>query len=125
MIENVLNPEEFERQGNHENVVRGIAALNDMKSTSPIDSPCVEKLPKKSAAVFVEVPQGTIAFSWHRMAVDMNSINNFMSLRVALAPGTQYVHFVPVLLQRGGLLPDASVEGSGQVLYDDKYFSLH
>ena len=52
MVENVLNPQELERQRNQENVVGRIAALNDMKSASQIDPPRVQKLPKQRAAVF-------------------------------------------------------------------------
>ena len=32
MIEDVLNPEQLKWQGNEENIVRRVAALNDMKS---------------------------------------------------------------------------------------------
>jgi hypothetical protein len=56
VIEDIFDPEEFERQSNQDNIVRGIAPLNDMKTVPKIDFPSVQKLPKQSTAIFVQIP---------------------------------------------------------------------
>src|ERR1035438_1635187 len=103
MIEDVLHPKQFERQSNQENIVGRITALNDMKATPQEDPPGVEELPKKRPAVFPEITQGSTSFFRHRVPVDPNPIDNFVPLLVAFRSGTQYCHFIPILVQRGGL----------------------
>src|SRR4030095_7516325 len=104
MIKNVLNAKKFKWQGNQDNIVGGITALNDMKSASQIDPPRVQELPKKRAAVFAQIPEGTVSLLRHWVAVDMNPIDNLVSSAIALASGTQYSDVVTVLVQRARLL---------------------
>ena len=88
VVENVLNTHKFEWQSNQENIVRRIAPLNDMKSMSKIDPTRKQELPKEGAAVFPEVPEGVTPLCRHGMSVNTNSVDDFVSLEVPLAPGT-------------------------------------
>lgn len=62
MIEDVLDPQEFERQSNQENSVGRITTLNDIESASQVDPPGVKKLPKQRAAVFDQISEKAMAF---------------------------------------------------------------
>src|SRR5215831_14273276 len=99
MVEDVLDAQEFERQDKQENIVGRITTLNDMKSTPQIDPPRVQKFPKQRTRVLAEIAEGTVSFFEHWVPVDMNPVDDFTPLLVALAPGTQYGHLVPVLVQ--------------------------
>src|SRR5260370_9103538 len=99
MIENVFHSQESERQGNHENRVGGITALNDMNSAPQVDPPGVEKLPKQRPEVFTQVPVEIISFFGHGVPLDVNSFDTILPLFVALASWTQYGHFVSVVLE--------------------------
>src|SRR5271157_1645207 len=124
VIEDVLDPQQFERQSNQENIVGRIAALNDMKAAPQEDPASVEELPKERPAVFPEITQGSASF-FHRVPVDPNPIDNFVLLLVPFPSRTQYGHFIPILVQRGGLLPNTRVERNGCVFHDDKDLLLH
>src|SRR5271157_3232092 len=124
VIEDVLDPQQFERQSNQENIVGWITTLNDMKAVPQVDPPSMEELPKERPAVFREIPQGSAAF-FHRVPVDPNPIDNFVLLLVPFPGGTQYGHFIPILVQRGGLLPNTRVERNGCVFHDDEDLLLH
>src|SRR5271157_387262 len=124
VIEDVLDPQQFERQSNQENIVGRITALNDMKAAPQKDPPSVEKLPKERPAVFREIAQGSASF-FHRVPVDANPIDNFVPLLVPFPGGTQYGHFIPILVQRGGLLPNTRIERNGCVFHDDENLLLH
>src|ERR1700689_1188731 len=100
MIEDVFDPEQFERQGDNKDVVRRIAALNDMKSVLQIDPPRVKELPKQRGGVFAPVTEQVITILRMGVPVDMNPLDDFMPSLIALAPRTQDGHFVAVLVQR-------------------------
>src|SRR5208283_4076652 len=125
MIEDVLDPQQFERQSNQENIVGRITALNDMKAAPQEYPPSVEELPKEGPAVFPEISQGSVSFFRHRVPVDPNPIDNFVPLLVSFPSGTQYGHFIPILVQRGGLLPNTRIERNGCVFHDDENLLLH
>src|ERR1035438_10270152 len=125
MIEYVLDPQQFERQGDQENIVGRITGLNDMKAAPQKDPPSVEKLPKERPAVFPEMTQGSASFFRHRVPVDPNHIDNFVRLLVPFPSGTQYGHFIPIMVQRGGLLPNTRIERNGCVFHDDEDLLLH
>src|SRR5664280_3823723 len=122
MVEEVLEPHQFEQQGDQENIVGRITSLNDMKTAPQEDPPSVEELPKERPAVFPEKTQGSASFFRQRVPVDPNPIDKFVSLPVSFPSGTQYVHFIPILVQRGGLLPTTRIERNGCVFHDDKDF---
>ena len=46
MVEDILHAQQLERQGDQEDIVGRIAALNDVKAAPQIDPPGVEELPK-------------------------------------------------------------------------------
>jgi hypothetical protein len=85
MVENVLNPKEFKRQGNQKNVIGRIAALYDFESATHEDPQRVEKLPEQSGAVFIHVPESTVAFSGHGVPEDVDALQYLVSLFGALA----------------------------------------
>src|SRR6516162_6924920 len=100
MIENILDPKESERQGNQENTIRRIAALNDLKSAPQKDPPRVPKFPKQSTPVFEQIPKGGTSFCGHWMSVDVDPVNNFVpSLVTLVPPRTQHAYLVVVLVQ--------------------------
>ena len=97
VIKNVFNAEQFEWQGNEENIVRRIAALNDMESVSQINPPRVEELPKKRAAVFPYITESAVSLFRHRVPINVNTINESRVLLVhSLPSGTQHGDFVSV-----------------------------
>jgi hypothetical protein len=57
--------------------------------------------------------------------INVDSVDDFVPLLIALAPWAQDGDFVAVLVQRAGFFPDTSVKGDRQVLYDNKNFLLH
>jgi hypothetical protein len=83
-----------------------------MESAPQVDPPGVQELPKERPAILAQIPEGSISFSGQRMPIDMNSIDNFMPLLIAPAPGAQYRHFVVALLEGVGLLPNTLIEGN-------------
>jgi hypothetical protein len=99
LVENVFHSQEFERQGNQENSVGGVAALQDMNPAPQVNPPRVEKLPKQRAAVLAQIPVEAVSFFGHRVPVDMNSFDHLVPFLEAFASGTQHGYFVPVVLQ--------------------------
>src|SRR6516164_586036 len=117
MIKDVSDSQQFERQGNQEDQIRRIAALNHMESAPQKDPPRIPKLPKQRTAVFPEVPNMAVPFFRHRVPVDVNPLNNLMPSIIVLAARAQHSHVISVLAQGAGLLPNTPVEGHRQILY--------
>jgi hypothetical protein len=97
MIEDVFNTENFEWQGDKENVVRRITTLDYMESMAKINPRRVEKLPKEGANIFVQVPQKIISFRRHRVPIDVDPSDHFVTSH-ALALGRQHGNFIAVRL---------------------------
>ena len=99
MIEYELDSQELKWQRHQENIVGGITRLNDIKSVSQIDPPGVKKFPKQRAAVFEQVSEKAMTFLRQPVPVDMNPVDHFVSLLLALGSGTQDSHLKSVFLQ--------------------------
>src|ERR1700722_8742920 len=119
VIEDVFHPQQFEGQRNQENVVRGVAALNDLKAAPQINPPGKPELPEKRTEKFHQIFQWGAAFGGQRMAVDVHSLQKLVSLFISLAPGTKHSDLIAVGSQGAGFLPHASVERNRKVLHDD------
>ena len=94
VVENIFDSEDLERERNQENVVRRVAALNNIEATPEIDEPRIEKFPEKDEAILVYIASGAVPFLRRRVAIDVNSFENFMSPLVALPARTKDGHFV-------------------------------
>src|ERR1700685_36286 len=125
MVEDVLDPEQLERQGHQKNIIGGIAALNDVKSTTEINPPGVHKFPEQSPAELPQIPQRTVALGGYRMAVDVYAFQKLIAALVPFALRTQYRDFVAVLMQAASFLPYPTVERDGNVFHDDEDFFAH
>src|ERR1035437_73838 len=124
MIEDVLDPEDFEEQGNQENIVRGIAALNHVKPSPQIDPPGEKELPKQGATELPYIALGAVPFLGHGVTIDTDPIETLVSFLVTFAFWAQYCYLVSALVQRAGLLPHARIERNGKVLNNNEDFSL-
>src|SRR5579863_3217497 len=124
MVENILHSQKFERQGNQENIVWGIAAFDHMKTVPQINPAAVQKLPKQRAAVLPQISAGGTRFSWHRVPVDTDSFDRFVLFGETCASRAQDRHLIPVFMKREGLFPDARVRRHGLVFHDDENFSI-
>src|SRR5580698_4470930 len=110
MVKDVLHSEEFERERHHENAIRRIASLNDMKSAGDEDPPTVQEFPEQSPTIFPQITYGAVPFFGHRMPIDVDSIENLMASPVSLTSGTKYADVITVLTQCTCLFPDTAVK---------------
>jgi hypothetical protein len=85
----------------------------------------IEELPEQSAAKFDKIADGAVPFLGHRMPINIYVVENFVTLRITLAAGTQYGDLVAVLAQGEGFFPHAGIEGDGQVFDDNQDLIFH
>jgi hypothetical protein len=96
VVEDVFDPQQLERKGDQKNVIGRIAALDNMKAAPPVNPPCIQEFPKKSATIFIQIPKRTIPFFGHGMPEDMDAIDHLVPSRVTFASGAQDGHAVTV-----------------------------
>src|SRR5438034_5291525 len=115
MVKDVLHAKQLERQRHHEDVVRWVAPLNDMKSAGQEDPPGIEELPEQGPAILPEIPKGGVAFFRHGMPINMNTFQNLAALGVAFAARRQDSDVVASVAKRARFLPHTSVKGHGKI----------
>ena len=125
MVENVLDPQDFERQSNQKDIVWRIAALNNVKSVRKVDPARVQELPEQSTGVFPEITEGCVSLSRHGVSVDTDSLDHLIGLAAVATPGAQNCHVKSISVQRTGLVKDAGIRRDRSVFHDDEDSALH
>ena len=125
VVEDIFHAEKFEGEGNHENIVGRIAALDHMETAAQENPPCIEKFPKQCAAVLPQISERGVSSPRHGVPVDMDPFQHFVPLGITLTPGAQNSDFVTVLLQAAGFFPHPAVKRHWQVLNDNQNLFLH
>jgi hypothetical protein len=125
VIKNILDPEQFERQRDQEDVIRRIASLDHLKPPPQINPPGEKTLPKQGAAEFPDVTQGTVSLARRGVPVNMDSLKTLVPLEVARSLWAQHSNCVSVVVKGAGLLPHARIEGDGEVFNNNQDFSFH
>jgi hypothetical protein len=120
LVKDVLLPKELEWQGNQENIVRRIAALNNVETSCQEDSPCEQILPKKGICIFKQIAKRPPCLDGRGMAKNADALEPFESNSVRPANRTDDGNFIAGGSKRLSLLPDPSIERDRQILYDDK-----
>jgi hypothetical protein len=125
MIEDILHSKQFEGEGDNENVIGRIAALNHMKSSPKIDPPSEKELPKQCPTELPEVTERAVPFLGQWVPVDMDPLKTLVSCHLTFALGRQYGDLVSVLVQRACFLPYPGIERNWIVFDNYEDFFLH
>src|SRR5579872_4977703 len=125
MIEDVLNPEQLERQCDQENIVWRVAPLNDMKSMPKVNPPRIPELPKECAAILPQIPERTIPLLRRGVPIDLDTVDNLMSQLSTLALWTQYGDLISRLMKGTGFLQYSRIVRDWLVFDDNENFFLH
>src|SRR5690242_14268148 len=88
MIEDIFDSKQFEWQSDQENVVRRIAALNDIESALNVNPQRVYNFPKERPSIFPDIADWAVTFPSHWMPIDVDSIENDMLIHVAFGTRT-------------------------------------
>src|ERR1700678_3289837 len=96
-----------------------------MKSVPQVNPPDIQELPKQRTTVFPQVAEGTVALFGHRMPVNADAADHFVSQLSTLAFGTEYGDFISSLMKRDCFLLDTRVIRDRLVFNDDEDFFLH
>lgn len=79
LIEDVLLPQELERQRYQKNIVWWIAALNNVKALCQSDPPCEQRLPEDCVSIFKQVAERASCLNGRGMAEDADAVKLFGS----------------------------------------------
>ena len=85
VVEHVLLAEELERQGDQEDQVGRIAAVDCIEPVLEIDAPGESGFVEERARIFAQIAAGGIPFGWKRMPIDVHSLDDFVVRLVSFA----------------------------------------
>jgi hypothetical protein len=117
VVEDELLAEQLEEPADQEEEVRRIAGMNHVEAARGEHPPAQrERLPARPPSTPARSPERR-ALERQVIAPDRDALQELELLLVPLARGADDRHGVARVAQRGGLLPHAAVEGTGQVLH--------
>ena len=128
VVEQEFLSKELEESADQEDVVRGIASMNDVEATTECYFYGERELPEQCDPVFEHVAQRAICFDGVVIAANFDAVQQFKAGLMILPGRANNCYAVTGFLQGRCFLPDSPIEGNGKIL--DNYqnttiFFLH
>ena len=120
LIENEFGAEKLIRQRDEKDQIGRIAGMDDVDAVPPPDPECQASLVVKRAGVFENETQDAARLQGDGMPIDGNAVYRFFGLRMQRRLGANDADLPARSRQCLGFLPDASIEGDGEVLDNDE-----
>ena len=123
VIENEFLSDELEESTDQEEQIGRVAGVNDVETACKQHPPGEHKGPGECDRVLHRITRGARCFDGQVVAVDVNPVDRLEFLLAALASRAHDRHEITGVAQRTRLLPDAAVEGAGEIFDQEQYAS--
>lgn len=118
-IEDHFHSKQFKRPRDDEEKIRRIAEVDEFEFMFAPRAPGEGGFAPYGGNIFQHEAEKTVAFDADAMAINLDAFDVFLGLNVAFQLRTNANDFVTGVAQSEGFLPDAPVEGHGQIFDDD------
>ena len=125
MVEDIVHTLFPEPRGHHIDVIRGITAVNHMKTSFLENLAGQTVFRPEGRQIFAGVAYCSVPFGREVMAIDMHPLHQFVILVIPLSFGTDYGDGIAVGGKSSGLLPYTRIERYGEVFNYNQYFTIH
>ena len=120
LVEDEFGAEQLVGQRDEKNQIGRVAGMNDVDAVPPPDSECQASLMVERAGVFEKEAKDAARLQGNGMPIDGDAVYCFLGLRMQRRLGANDADLPARAGQCLRFLPDASIEGDGEVFDNDQ-----